>query len=212
VDIFCQRYLELLHGKFAGLNLTNITEPSAFKQKQYQDSILPLSQSQEFVKRVWEYGKVLDIGFGGGFPLLPLSNELKEISFLGIEARNKKVLAVRQIASELVLPRVSVFHLRLEDLLIDIPIACTLKAVGTIKNYTARMNFNHINFSVFFYKGPDYEAELAEISGSKTWKICTVNELRLEGAEKRVLIEMRPQNVPRGTFKNLVKLSDLPYK
>lgn len=42
--------------------------------------------------------KILDVGTGGGFPLLPLAVCLKGAAFTGIDATAKKVAAVRRIA------------------------------------------------------------------------------------------------------------------
>ncbi len=45
--------------------------------------------------------RVIDVGMGGGFPLLPLAILLPDISFTGLDATGKKVEAVRRVVDEL---------------------------------------------------------------------------------------------------------------
>jgi 16S rRNA (guanine527-N7)-methyltransferase len=45
LDQFTDKYLELLTGEYAGINLTRITNAQEFKDKQIIDSLAPLEQS-----------------------------------------------------------------------------------------------------------------------------------------------------------------------
>jgi len=60
--------------------------------------------------------KVLDIGTGGGFPLLPLAICCPDSNFTGLDSTEKKVLAVERIAQELNLSNISVVTGRAEKL------------------------------------------------------------------------------------------------
>lgn len=59
--------------------------------------------------------KVLDLGTGGGFPLIPLAIFYPEISFTGIDGTQKKIRIVKDIAERLKLTNVSVYAKRAED-------------------------------------------------------------------------------------------------
>ncbi len=58
---------------------------------------------------------LLDIGTGGGFPLLPLAISLPKTHCSGIDSTKKKIDAVSRIATALDLSNVGLFAERLED-------------------------------------------------------------------------------------------------
>ena len=95
---FSNQLLKSYTEDFAGLNLTKITTPEDFLNKQILDSINPLDQDKDFLESILSRKLLIDVGFGGGFPLLPIAWKLPEIKVIGIESINKKVEAVRQIA------------------------------------------------------------------------------------------------------------------
>ncbi len=61
-------------------------------------------------------GCLIDIGTGGGFPLLPLAITWPETRCIGIDSTTKKIDAVRRIASALDLKNVTLLSGRLEEL------------------------------------------------------------------------------------------------
>jgi len=206
---FSTRYLQVLKTKLAGLNLTNILDPDEFYHKQILDSINPYLQSDLFQKSVKETGLVVDVGFGGGFPILPLAKLLPDVKFVGVESKRKKVDAVKLIAEELGLENVKLVHSRLEDLLFDKPAVITFKAVGTAMDYLPIIHHTKPT-KVFLYKGPNFE----ELEGkdlpklSKNWKFLENQEIKVPGTQQRFLVSFSSLLVPRGTAKTLVKLSD----
>jgi 16S rRNA (guanine527-N7)-methyltransferase len=207
---FSIRYLHVLKTKLAGLNLTNILDPDEFYHKQILDSINPYLQSEFFKAEVQKRGVVVDVGFGGGFPILPLAKMLPDIQFVGVESRRKKADAVTLIAEELGLKNVKLVHSRLEDFLFDRPATVTFKAVGTVKEYLPLISSTTKDVTVFFYKGPSFH-ELEGESLQKlahNWKFLDNQEIEVPGTQKRFLVSFVAQNVPRGTAKTLVKLSD----
>lgn len=207
---FSIRYLNILKTKLAGLNLTNILDPDEFYHKQILDSINPYLQSPAFKSDIKKRGVVVDVGFGGGFPLLPLAKLLPEIKFIGVESKRKKVDAVRLIAEELGLENVTVVHARLEDFLFDRPATITFKAVGTVIDYLPIIQRTNSDISAYFYKGPNFE-ELEKLSLpklQKAWKFIENQEISVPGTQQRFLVSFAAQNVPRGTAKTLVKLSE----
>jgi 16S rRNA (guanine527-N7)-methyltransferase len=210
---FAKKYLELLNGPLKGLNLTSIKDENEFFQKQVLDSVAPLDHSQFFSKALLKSSVLVDVGFGGGFPLLPLALRFPQIKCVGIEARAKKAEAVKFIAHECGINNVCTWHLRLEEILFDVPCALTFKAVGSIEDLLKKINAQ-VNVHAFFYKGP----HLDELEGPETskhpYKVSERIKYDLEGTDGRTFVTIH--FVPRGTRptqrggdKALVKLSDL---
>ncbi len=206
---FSIRYLNILKTDLAGLNLTNILDQDEFYQKQIMDSILPYQESKLFQEDVKRTGVIVDVGFGGGFPILPLAKLLPDVKFVGVESRRKKAEAVTLIAEKLGLTNVKLVHSRLEDFEFDVPSTITFKAVGTIGDYLPIINHQHPT-KVFFYKGPSFvELEGNMISKvGNNWKLLENQEIKVPGTQQRFLVSFASKNVPRGTSKTLVKLSD----
>ena len=209
---FARKYFDLIWNEFSGINLTAIDNFDEFYSKQILDSVLPAQKIDFFSEKLVHVELILDVGFGGGFPILPLAKIFPEKKFFGIEARNKKVDVVRIIAERLHLKNVSLYHGRLEDILIDVNAVITFKAVGKIKDMIAKINATK-EVTAFFYKGPHFSDKENFSTSSKSnegWKIVSDSEIDVPGTEGRRLIGV--QIVPRGTKRNhkfLVKLSDL---
>lgn len=209
---FSVRYLHLLKTRFSGLNLTRILEDQEFYEKQVLDSILPYEQSAEFKSALDRTEHMVDIGFGGGFPLLPMAFHVPKAKFIGFESRGKKVDAVNAIAEELKLTNAKAYHHRAEEVLLDRPCVVTFKAVGTVMDYLPTLQVAHKDITVFFYKGPSYmEKEQPEFEKklASQWDLFVNMPLKVPGTDERRLIGFKPKNVPRGTGKILVKLSDI---
>ncbi|MCT4642453.1 MAG: class I SAM-dependent methyltransferase [Bacteriovoracaceae bacterium] len=207
---FTKKYYDLLTNEFKGINLTRITDFEEFKLKQILDSIKPYEVSTVFKDKLDECKTMVDIGFGGGFPILPMANYLKDYKFYGIETRNKKVNVVGQMASMLDLNNVTLNHNRIENVLIDKNVVCTFKAVGKVNDFLNKINTTK-KITVFFYKGPNfYDIEKEQIEMTKEdWNIIEEIEIDIPGTEKRYLIGFENKNVPYGTngMNQLVKLS-----
>lgn len=206
---FSIRYLHILKTQLAGLNLTNILDQDEFYHKQILDSILPYQESKLFQEDVAKTKLVVDVGFGGGFPILPLAKLLPDVQFVGVESRRKKAEAVTLIAKELGLTNVKLVHSRLEDFYFDRTATITFKAVGTIGDYLPLI-YSKNPVKVFFYKGPNFNELEGEMIKKleKNWKQIENQEIKVPGTQQRFLVSFAGQNVPRGTVKTLVKLSD----
>lgn len=59
---------------------------------------------------------VIDVGMGGGFPLLPLAIMLPDVKFTGLDATGKKVDAVRRICKKMKIKNVKLITGRAEEL------------------------------------------------------------------------------------------------
>lgn len=207
---FSEKYLELLKGPFGGINLTRILDSEEFFTKQILDSIIPYEKSEKFRESIERAQIILDVGFGGGFPILPLAKILPQKKFLGLEARGKKVKAVNEIAGQLDLANVQLRHQRLEEVLLNRDCFILFKAVGEIADCLKLINIlEGVRARVFFYKGPN-PRELEAVEGIKGWQL--IEDLKIDlGTEQRTLLGYENKNVPRGTIrvKEVVKLTDI---
>jgi 16S rRNA (guanine527-N7)-methyltransferase len=202
---FSNRYLEIIQGELSGLNLTRISESNEFYHKQVLDSILPFEL--DMVKnRLESYQVVVDIGFGGGFPLLPLALMMPNKMFVGLEARGKKVNAVKLIASRLGIKNISVHHLRSEQLLVDRATAITFKAVGTVTTCLDPLNISAPSLAIL-YKGPNYRQE-ENYCNPTAWNLVVEERVEVPGTDERVVLVY--ENVPRGTMSGANGESNVP--
>jgi 16S rRNA (guanine527-N7)-methyltransferase len=213
LEEFSRSYLKLLTDDFKGINLTRILDAEEFSIKQIYDSIYPFVCHGPLKKHLLEKKGLLDVGFGGGFPLLPLAKCFPEVAFKGIEARGKKVNVVGQIAEKLSLHNVTLKHIRIEDILIDKPIVITLKAVGEIGQFLEKVNYQPgVSFVVVFYKALEVDTK-EDFSSLKGWKLEERFPYLLPNGHQRFTFCFTPKiNVPRGTkeLKNiLVPLSSI---
>ena len=195
---FSQSYLDLLKGEFAGINLTRIESPEEFYNKQIMDSVLPEIHSEIFKKQLEKTGLLIDIGFGGGFPILPLAYRNPEKKFYGFDARAKKVQIVSKIAATLNLKNVKLLHQRFEEVIFDRDAVITFKAVGKVSELLPLLKTNKTLY-VFFYKGPNFY-ELEDIEKLlDTWELIEEVSYDVPGTEGRVLLGFKNLNVLRGT-------------
>ena len=195
---FSEKYLNLLTGEFSGINLTRIEGPEEFYNKQILDSVLPEVHSEVFKKALEKTGLLVDIGFGGGFPVLPLAFKNPDKKFYGFDARAKKVQIVSKIAASLNLKNVKLLHQRFEEVIFDKDAVVTFKAVGKVSDLLPLLKTNRTLY-VFFYKGPNFY-ELEDIEKLlDTWELIEEVSYEVEGTEGRVLLGFKNLNVLRGT-------------
>lgn len=207
---FTKKYYELLNTTYAGINLTRINDYEEFSNKQILDSVKPYEEAKIFRDILDKKKIMVDVGFGGGFPILPMAKKLPSYKFFGIETRNKKVTTVGKIASELGLENVHLIHNRLENVNIDLDVVITLKAVGKVNDFLSKINTNK-TIEVYFYKGPNfYDLEKDQIKEAlKNWEIIEEIKLNIPGTEERNFIGFRNKsNIKSANSTNtLVNLS-----
>ena len=206
---FSNEYLNLLKGEYSGINLTRITTEEDFYNKQIIDSILPIEKSKYFKDELEAKKILVDVGFGGGFPILPLAKLFPQFKFYGFDARAKKAEVVSKIALSLNLKNIKLNHARLEDIFFDKPVVITFKAVGKVSEFLPKIKTNS-NISVVFYKGPNFY-ELEEIdSVEKDWELVEEISYGATGTDGRMLLCFKNKNVLRGTINpKLIKFSQL---
>ena len=206
---FCESYLKILQGQFSGLNLTRSQNAALFHVEQFQDSIAPLEHSKRFRASLEEKKLLLDVGFGGGIPILPLAYRCPWAAFTGLEARGKKVRAVGEIAQQLGLKNTSFYHYRIEEIEVDLPCLITFKAVGGIEECLSKLCLSAL-CKIYFYKGPKLqEKEGPSWAQGSNWRAIEDIFFKIGDLSRRILA-FENTNVPHGTTgKNLVKLSSL---
>lgn len=206
---FSQKYLDLLTGEFAGINLTRIDSPEEFYHKLILDSVLPQEHSEVFAKALDKTKIMVDIGFGGGFPVLPMAFKNPDKKFFGFDARAKKAQVVSKIAERLGLKNVKLMHQRFEEVLFDRDVVVTFKAVGKVADLLPLFKTSKTLY-VFFYKGPNFY-ELEDIEAlMDDWEVIEEISYDVEGTEGRLLLGFKNKKVLRGTktAKN-IKFSEL---
>lgn len=97
-------------------NLTSILEPSEIVRKHIIDSICPLGL---LLENGITPSRVLDVGTGAGFPLLPMAAALSEIfpktALMGLDATAKKISHITESAEYSGLSTVSAMQGRAEE-------------------------------------------------------------------------------------------------
>lgn len=204
---FSDAYLDILNNELKGLNLTRILDPQEFYEKQVLDSLYPFEKMPELESVVDNTNLLLDVGFGGGFPSIPLAKKYPHINVAGIEARGKKATAVNLIAERLGLSNAQFFHQRLEKLLIDLPTLITFKAVGKINQFLEMINFNQECY-VLFYKGKNLSELEPNYKNNKNWELVRELDFSEHGYERTILL-FKSCSYPTVKDKNLVKLSEI---
>ncbi len=80
----------------ANINLTALREEEACWIGNILDSLSLL----EILPRLGKVERALDVGTGGGFPLLPLAMAMPQTQWVGLDSTGKKIEAVKRIAAE----------------------------------------------------------------------------------------------------------------
>ena len=187
---FSDQYMSFLSDNFSGINLTKILDKNDFYHKQVLDSVLPLWRSDVFLQSLEKTRILLDVGFGAGFPLVPLSRYLPEIRCCGIEARAKKVEVVRQVGEYFSLQNLYLCHGRLEDFFIDESLTLTFKAVGKVADCLGKIRTDK-TVRAFFYKGPRFH-QLEDVRAiPEGWELIEECHFSLPGTEGRVFLGFR---------------------
>jgi len=95
------------------INLSSFNTLEEVNVKHIEDS-LKLNDYFDLNKKT-----VLDVGTGGGFPLLPLAMSNPKASFTGIDSVHKKLKVIDDIAMQLKIDNIELIHARVEELALD---------------------------------------------------------------------------------------------
>lgn len=161
----------------AKLNLSAFRNPEDCWVGNVLDSIACIEKVAAY-----EPKKILDIGTGGGFPLLPLAICLPDTECTGIDSTQKKVDAVQRMADELSLQNVALQSGRLEELgrnaelreQFDIVTARALAPLNTLIEYAAP--FVKKGGRILAWKSMNIDAELQDSLLARAELSCHLEE------------------------------------
>ena len=204
MNTFTEKYLELVKNDFSYINLTRIIDNNEFYEKQYLDSVYPF---KEFKLLDISFDVVIDIGFGGGFPSLPLAETYPDIRFFGLDARAKKVNVVNEIAKLMNIRNFKGFHARMEDVYLDLKSLVTFKAVGEISKCLRMLNLNKGSL-VCFYKGPNVETDEIIDASILGYDLIKFEKYKI-GSNHRSFLVYKKVNNKLKLNKNIVNLTTL---
>ncbi len=187
-----QKLQQILEQTSQQLNLFSAGDRLKIGDKHLPDSVAVLD--------FWtpkEGSQVMDIGTGGGLPGLALAVSCPKTFFTLVDAREKKVRAVADMADALGLPNVQALVGRFEELARDKAYReqfdnVTARAVASLPlllEYAA--GFIKVGGSLYAWKGPDYETELkaAKIAQAELGLVYKESfAYELPGAEARVIL------------------------
>lgn len=129
----------------AKLNLSAFRAP----EQSYTGNVLDSLAFVDIVKRLYpkepDSLRVLDVGTGGGFPLLPLALAFPRWSFTGLDATRKKIDAIGRIVAAMGITNVRLLCGRSEELghdadlreSFDVVLARALAPLPTLMEYTS---------------------------------------------------------------------------
>lgn len=186
-----ESYYLLLKEYNEKFNITAIEEEKEVYLKHFIDSILYLKNNKL-------EGNIIDVGSGGGFPIIPLKIMCKNLSVTILEANSKKCEFLRTVSNELNLKNVKILCGRAEDFSKKEEYRekfdyCSARAVARL-NILAEycMPFVKVGGVFLAYKGEKAEEELKEAENAikiLSGKFKNENKFILEGA-KRSIIEI----------------------
>lgn len=113
--------------------------------------------------------RVLDVGTGGGFPLIPLAILFPQVKFFAVDSIGKKIMVVNAIADELNLKNIRATHQRAEevdgqfDFIISRAVTRSERFISWVEGKIKSTSFNELKNGFIFLKGGDLEQELEEV-------------------------------------------------
>ena len=208
---FSSKYFNLIHQQYSGLNLTAIKEFDTFHEQQVVDSIYPFINFPKALNFINQSSLVIDLGCGGGVPLIPLAWKFPHLEFLGIDSKKKKAIAVKEMAELLMLTNIKTIGERMERIFVDTPnVSVLVKAVGKIADVLSYIQSSE-KVRVFFYKGSNWEH--LEIAQSKrihnNWKLEEIFKMNFSNLGERYLLMYEGLNRDTKCGKDSILLSTL---
>ena len=113
--------------------------------------------------------RVLDVGTGGGFPLIPLAILFPDVKFFGVDSIGKKVKVINAIVEALGLKNVRAKHQRAEqvegqfDFIVSRAVTRSKRFLTWVDKKVKSSSFNELKNGFLFLKGGNLAEELKEI-------------------------------------------------
>lgn len=144
------------------INLTALRTPEACWIGNILDSLAALDVIADDAKTL------IDVGTGGGFPLLPLAIAKPELTLTGIDSTNKKLEAIKRIAAKTHITNIRLIHERSEVLgqkkdhreTYDVVTARAVAPLNILLEYCSP--FVHVKGQVILWKSLHIDEELKQ--------------------------------------------------
>ena len=105
--------------------------------------------------------RIVDMGSGGGLPVVPLAVERTEILFFAIESDKRKVAFLRHVQAILSIQNLRILEQRLEETTLENVDIVTARACAPIENLVAySTKLRHKDSRCLFLKGKQYQEEI----------------------------------------------------
>lgn len=187
-----ERLAQLLLEKSDELNLFSTGDRLKIAEKHIPDSLAILN-----FWKIREGMKIMDIGTGGGLPGLALAASCPQLKFMLMDAREKKIRAVLEVADDLGLKNVRGTASRFELLAhksgfrkqYDVITARAVAPLPVLLEYAS--GFLRMGGRLYAWKGPEYPVELtASESAQKILGLVfeNVEAYTLPGGEQRFIL------------------------
>ncbi len=174
------------------INLSAIRDENEAWEKHVLDSLLPMSKFSFSKKRI------LDIGTGGGFPVLPLAVMNPSSKFSALDSVGKKMKVVQAMADDLNL-KVKAYHGRIEEFgqnskfreQYDLVTARALAPWPVLLEYA--LPFVKVGGSFLAYQGPQIEEDLEVFKGLEKKLGAKVKRIEkmIIGDSERIFVELQ---------------------
>ncbi|MEA3304456.1 MAG: 16S rRNA (guanine(527)-N(7))-methyltransferase RsmG [Patescibacteria group bacterium] len=160
-----QKLIDIFLEKNSQINLSAIRDEQGVRLRHIQDSLIPFEKG--FVK-LKPNQRVMDLGTGGGFPIMPLALQYPDVHFTGLDSVGKKVIAVESLIRQMGIPNIEMENGRIEDFahdesfreMFDLVISRALAQFSTALEYM--MPFAAPGGYVAIYQGPRVNDDLVE--------------------------------------------------
>jgi 16S rRNA (guanine527-N7)-methyltransferase len=154
------------------LNLSALRTPELCWPGNILDSVAFL-QSFDAYRELTTMKSLVDIGTGGGFPLLPLALCLPEVRCTGMDATQKKIDAVQRIIDAVGIPNASLICGRIESIAhnaehreqFDVAMARAVAPLSVLLEYAVPLL--RVGGLCAFWKSTKIAAELAETADAQ---------------------------------------------
>ncbi len=202
-----KKLVEVFLEENSKINLSAFRTPELCWMGNVMDSLALLDILQELSKGNPALS-IMDLGTGGGFPLLPLAICLPEARLVGVDSVKKKLDAVGRIAQTMELANIELITGRAEELgrdkklreQFDIVTARAVAPINTLLEYCAP--FVKKGGQVIFWKSLDIEQELKDSLLARAELSCHLIKqhrysLGEEWGERQLLIFEKASALPK---------------
>lgn len=187
-------YIDLLAKWNKVYNLTAIHDKNQMIILHLLDSLSVLNKINELFSPLKYPLTVADVGTGGGLPGIPLAICLPEVTFTLLDARDKKIRFLQQVASNLKLGNVQAIHTRVESYIPESKFDMVItRAFSSIKDMLGICShLCHTNGSFLAMKGKEPVLEISQIP--EEYKMLTMEPLtvyKLDALRHLIILQQK---------------------